>query len=190
MIKQSIYILFIVGAFFSCQSKEKQEVQETLIDEVQEVIPGEIKKQLSVKAKDSLKDWVNFQKVTKEMERYTAVTKGQALENAKELSLLIKKVSDSIKVDELKRPDIKIRLNVLYNHSLRLNDMSTISSISDDEVSQEVANMLLAFSSINEKVNVIYKIAEFEKQYSDEQRKITDSLVEIEKLAPLKKLLI
>ena len=114
------------------------------------------------------------------MERYTSITKSQALENAKEVSLLIKKASDSIKVEVLERPDIRIRLNVLYNHSLRLSDMSTISLITDEEVSQEVENMLLAYSSINEKINVIYKIVEYEERYSDDKRKVIDSLAELD----------
>jgi len=180
MIKQSIYILLIAFAVGACKSEVKIKAQEAAIEDVQEIIAGSIKEQLSVEAKESLRNWVGFQNFAVEMERYTSVTKSQALENAKQLSLLIKKVSDSIKVDELERPDIRIRLNVMYNHSLRLDDMSTITSITDKEVSQEVENMLLAYSSINEKINLIYKIAEYEEKYSDEKRMAIDSIAEVD----------
>ena len=95
---------------------------------------------------------------------YYSVTKSQALQNARELADLVKNASDSIKIEKLDRPDIKIRFNVLYNHALRLDDMSTINNISDDDVMNEVASILDAFSAINEKVNIIYKIEQYEKE--------------------------
>ena len=180
MIKQSIYILLIACLVFACKSEARKEAEEISIAISQELMSSPIKEQLTVTSKEFLKDWGQFHNVATEMERYTSITKSQALENAKELSLLIKKASDSIKVDVLKRPDIKIRLNVLYNHSLRLFDMSTIVSITDEEVSQEVENMLLAYASINEKINVIYKIVEYEKLYSDDKRKVIDSIAELD----------
>ena len=180
MIKQSIYILLIACLVFACKSEAKKEAQKISIAVNQELMSSPIKEQLSTTSKEFLKDWGQFHNVATEMERYTSITKSQALENAKDLSLLIKKTSDSIKVEVLERPDIRIRLNVLYNHSLRLSDMSTISSITDEEVSHEVESMLLAYSSINEKINVIYKIVEYEKLYSDDKRKVIDSIAELE----------
>lgn len=180
MIKQSIYILLIACIVFACKSEAKKEAQEIAIAVNQELISSPIKEQLLPESKEFLKDWGQFHKVATEMERYTSITKSQALENAKELSLLIKKASDSIKVEVLERPDIRIRLNVIYNHSLRLVDMSSISSITDEEVSLEVENMLMAYTSINEKINVIYKIVEYDELYSDDKRKVIDSLAELD----------
>lgn len=180
MIKQFIYILFITCVLGACKSEVKRKAQEALVEDIQEIMTNSIDGQLSAMAKDSLSSWTGFQNVASGIERYTSVTKSQALENAKELSLLIKNISDSIKVDRLERPDIRIRFNVLYNHSLRLNDMSTIPTVSDEEVSQEIEKMLLAFSSINEKINLIFKIAEYEKEYSDEKRQVIDSIAEVD----------
>ena len=42
--------------------------------------------------------------------------------------------------------------------------MSTINKISDDEVMNEVTSILNAFSAINEKINVIYKIEQYEEE--------------------------
>jgi hypothetical protein len=104
------------------------------------------------------------------------------LQNARELADLVKNASDSIKIEKLDRPDIKIRFNVLYNHALRLDDMSTINNISDDDVMNEVASILDGFSAINEKINVIYKIEHYEKEL-----KITSEKPEILEIDTSKK---
>jgi hypothetical protein len=119
---------------------------------------------LSQKSKQETDVWLTYQMVQSKINGYYSVTKSQALQNARELADLVKNASDSIKIEKLDRPDIKIRFNVLYNHALRLDDMSTINKISDDEVMNEVKSILDAFSAINEKINVIYKIEQYEEE--------------------------
>jgi hypothetical protein len=119
---------------------------------------------LSTKSKQETDVWMTYQMVQSKINGYYSVTKSQALQNARELADLVKNASDSIKIKKLDRPDIKIRFNVLSNHALRLDDMSTINKISDDEVMNEVTSILNAFSAINEKINVIYKIEQYEEE--------------------------
>ncbi|MCK5815503.1 MAG: hypothetical protein KAH07_06130 [Flavobacteriaceae bacterium] len=175
MIKPSIYILLIALISFSCK-KEVQEIKKEPILEIkQDVLVSNIGKQLSPEAKEKLKDWKEFQEVSSILERYKSITKSQVLENAGELSLLTKNIADTIRVEVLKRPDMKIRFNVLYNHSLRLEDMASISAIKEEEVSEEVSDLLAAFSSVNDKINSIYKIIEFEKEFDELRKRVIDS---------------
>lgn len=167
MAKQLLYIVIAVFLMSACKSKPEVIIEDDIIVLDQDVTISNIGEQLSPKVKVALADWNEFQQVTDKIERYTSITKSQALENANELSELVKKVSDSVKIDLLDRPDMKIRFNVLYNHALRLDDMSTITSITDEEVVKEVASILNAFSSVNDKINSIYKIEDYENQYGN-----------------------
>jgi len=99
------------------------------------------------------------------MQRYQSVTKSEALQNARDLSLLIEDVLDTIDVKILDRPDVKMRFNVLYNHAFRLHDMLSITSISEEEVMTEVTRLLDAYSAVNDKINVVYKIEEYKKSF-------------------------
>lgn len=180
MIKPSIYILLIALISFSCKKEVKEINEDPMLEIEQDVLISNIGEQLSPMAKEELKNWKEFQEVTSNLERYQSITKSQALENASELSLLAKNIADTIRVEVLKRPDMKIRFNVLYNYSLRLEDMASISSIKEEEVSEEVTNLLAAFSSVNDKINSIYKIMEFEAEFKVLRKRVVDSTISVE----------
>jgi uncharacterized membrane-anchored protein len=86
---------------------------------------------------------------------------------AKSLSDRAQELKDSIRIPAFDRPDIKIRLNVLYNHTLRLMDMENISSIKTQEIKTEITNILNAFSAINSKINNLTNQQYIEKQLLD-----------------------
>ena len=172
MMKLSYYIVLIVFCVVACKPSPQEEAEEAPIAEEQDITVNSIGEQLTADAKLSLRDWHGFQLVEKKIEVYTTITSGQALENAKDLSVLVRKIRDSIKVEVLDRPDFKTRLNVLYGHSLRLDDMSTILSISEEEVNEQVTKLLDAFSSVNNKVNAIYKEEKSEKEFGDQLIKL------------------
>jgi hypothetical protein len=174
MTKFSYYIVLIVFCLAGCKPSTISNVVDDVVEVEQGITVSSIGEQLSSDAKARLADWKGFQSVTKKVETYTTTTSGQALENAKELSILIRKVSDTIKMNVLERPDFRARLNVLYSHSLRLDDMSSIPSISEDEVKQQVTKLLDAFSSVINKINAIYREEKSEKEFSDRSTKIDE----------------
>ena len=61
------------------------------------------------------------------------------------------------KIEQLKKPNIIARINVLENETLRLADMANIPSISKEEVKEEVSNILAIYSAMNSKINTIYQ---------------------------------
>lgn len=151
----------------SCKPDKKNiETTNDSIDslEHQDVNVSSIGITLSPKAKQETETWLEYQMIQSKINGYNKVTKSQALLNAIELAELVENASDTIEVNKLDRPDIKIRFNVLRNHALRLDDMSTISKISEEEVMDEVKSILDAFSALNEKINIIYKIEEYEQE--------------------------
>ena len=147
----------------SCKPNKTDVPLETTSSEIiQEVNISSIGVVLSPEARKLTEDWLKYQDVKSKIENYSKVTRSEALQNAKELSDLVIDVSDTIDLKMLDRPDMKIRFNVLNNHVLRLDDMSTIPTITDEEVESEVSKLLSAFSSINEKINTLIKIDEFD----------------------------
>ncbi len=167
MNRQIIYILLVLFLTVSCKPDKKNvEINNDSIDslEQQDVNVSSIGITLSPKAKQETETWLEYQMIQSKINGYNKTTKSQALLNAMELAELVENASDTIEVKKLDRPDIKIRFNVLRNHALRLDDMSTISSISEEEVMAEVTSILDAFSALNEKINIIYKIEEYEQE--------------------------
>ncbi|MCK5637406.1 MAG: hypothetical protein KAH67_01765 [Flavobacteriaceae bacterium] len=110
---------------------------------------------LSIKAKDIVKDWQEYQNFDEFINQYQTISTNDALLNAKELSDFAQQLKDSIRIEKLNISSVKIRLNVLHNESLRLADMSTIDHIKEQEVNQETENILNAFSALNLKINNI-----------------------------------
>ena len=114
------------------------DVENEILDIQEDTTIGRIGIPLDPKVKKEIANWDKFQLVNSKMELYQSVTKSEALLNAIELSQLIKDVSDTIDIAILDRPDLKMRFNVLYNYAYRLYDMSTINSITDEEVIKEI----------------------------------------------------
>ena len=167
MNRHILYILLITVLLTSCKPETNgvDETEGTLeVAQDEDATISSIGITLSTKSKQETDVWMTYQMVQSKINGYYSVTKSQALQNARELADLVKNASDSIKIKKLDRPDIKIRFNVLSNHALRLDDMYTINKISDDEVMNEVTSILNAFSAINEKINVIYKIEQYEEE--------------------------
>ncbi len=113
-------------------------------------------------ANKAVKNWKAYQRASELVKNYYNTTVYEALKNAPELVEATKKLKDSIGVQKLKIPSVKARLNVLHNEALRLQDMSKIPSITDEEVKEEVKKMLKIYSAINSKINTIYRIDKYD----------------------------
>lgn len=161
-----LFIAFIFISIISCTPDTKNKVEEVEITSLQEkATVSSIGVTLSPIAKKEVVNWEKYQLIETKMQRYQSVTKSEAMQNARELSLLIEDASDTIDVKLLDRPDVKMRFNVLYNHAYRLHDMLSITSISEGEVMTEVTRLLDAYSSVNDKINVVYKIEEYKNSF-------------------------
>lgn len=166
----------ICGLLLSCKSEVADVVEEETEVIVQDEIVSNIGVQPTKKAAKELEAWAEYQMAKSIIEGYTSITRGLALENAKNLSGLIKGLQESQLPEILDRPDVVIRINVLYNHALRLNDMLTITSITDEEVETEITRLLQAYSSLIDKINTVFKIDEYEKKYNVKTEKETKTI--------------
>ena len=154
------FLLIILLTGFSCnKTKDAQEVSETADSLKLDAnrIENRIGETLIPEAKTAMDNWKEYQLVDEMLLKYYSISTLEALSNADELSRLVKMMKDSIKIENLKKPNIIARINVLENETLRLADMATIPSISKEEVKEEVNNILAIYSAMNSKINTIYQ---------------------------------
>ncbi len=162
-----IKVLFIVAILlWSCNPSKKeantQQNDKTIQVDKKEQITNAPAILLEKKASEEVKDWKAYQQVSELIKNYYNISIFEALKNAPELVEATQKLKDSIKVKRLEIPSVKARLNVLHNEALRLQDMSKIPSITDEEVKKEVQKMLKVYSAVNSKINTIYHIDKYE----------------------------
>ncbi len=160
--------IILILLLISCKNKEKVEQDTAAINEE---ILSTIKSDkpitnLNIKAKDLVKTWPEYQNFNDLISQYQEITVSEALLNSVELSELAKHLRDSIRVGKLNIPEVKIRLNVLYSETLRLADMSSIPTISQESVEQENNNMIEAFSALNLKLNNMNRQEELNSEIS------------------------
>lgn len=137
--------------------KENSDVKDSLVVVNPDRIMNHLGETLIPRAKEDLSKWKEYEDVDEFMLKFYSVSSLEALSNAQELADLVKLMKDSIRVDKLKELNVEARFNVLYNETLRLADMATISSIKKEEVKEEVGKILELYSALNSKINTIYK---------------------------------
>ncbi len=161
------YLILMLFFFVSCASpdKESQEISpDKSTNESQNTISNAIGEVLSPEARKMVESWTEFSNAENAISDYYNISPTQALANADVLARTTQQFKDSIRVERFNEPDLKIRLNVLHNTALRLQDMNQIPKISHDEITLEVNHLINIYSSINEKLNNIVQQKNLEKE--------------------------
>ncbi len=164
---KTIYpILFLILLLtFSCTGGKRTQANENTIDSLvinSKRITNSLGEMLSPEAKEELSTWKEYNDVDEFVITYYNISVTEALNNADELTGLVKLMKDSIRIESLKKDDVIARFNVLHNETLRLADMATITSISDEEVIKEVTQIIELYSAVNSKINTIYRAIELQ----------------------------
>ncbi len=107
-------------------------------------------------ARKEIKEWSQYEEFENIISQYYNTTPSKAMLLSKDLSDIIVKIKDSIKIDKINRPDVIARFNILNNEALRLNDMSTINTITAEETIEKIENIVYAYESIISKINQVY----------------------------------
>ncbi|WP_129368067.1 hypothetical protein [Lutibacter sp. HS1-25] len=159
---KTIYpFLFLILLFtFSCNRANRTQANEQTIDSLSLSsirISNKLGEMLIPEANDELSNWKEYKDVDDFILTYYNISIFEALNNASELESLVKLMKDSIRIASLNQPSVIVRFNVLHNETLRLEDMATIPSISDEAVSKEVTQILALYSAVNSKINTVYR---------------------------------
>ena len=166
----------IILLFFGCKNKEQkaENVNGITFSESSMIKSENAIIKLNSKSEALIGTWPEYQKFNELINEYQEISMSDALLNSIELSELAKQLKDSIRVKKLNIPEVKIRLNVLYSETLRLADMSTIPTITEEMVSVENNNVINAFSALNLKINNMNTQDELNEEIS----KFVDEIVE------------
>lgn len=185
MLLKKVILLSLIALFVSCTktiSRKNNEISRDSLIGNTDMVNFQISK-LNSKSIRLVETWDEYQNIDELLNQYQNINANLALLNAKELAVLAKQLKDSIRVERLKIPSIKIRLNVLHNETLRLADMSTIPSITEKEVVEENSNILNAFSALNLKINNIVNQENLNEEldsFIDEVLQLNDTLIKLD----------
>lgn len=168
--------VFTVSLFVvSCKKKQiENEIPEYVTDQSQ--IPT-LKSTVAAvgpnsESEELLKQWQEYQSLSELIVQYREISKSDALLNSAELEELARYMKDSIRIEKLDIPPIRMRLNVLHNEALRLADMATIPTITDEEVLDENNNLLSAYAALIIKINDMSRQEKINKElesFSEEE---------------------
>ena len=168
MPKIVIGFFLIMTLLLSCKNKNDQDTEAyseqleavSTIKSEHRIIP------LNPKSEELVKDWPEYQKFSELVGQYQEISLTDALLNSKELSEMAQQLRDSVRIERLDIPSIKMRLNVLHSETMRLADMATIPTITEMSILKENNNVIQAFSALNLKINNMYSMEKLNEEIS------------------------
>ena len=160
-----LFTFLTIVLLFSCDKKQannsKQEQDDvkpllSVINEYSSII------KIDTAFSKNIEEWEELKTVGEFLSRFKKVSPNEILSNALELKELVKSLTDSTHPQLFNTGSFNARVNILYNESLRLADMTTMPSINAEEVNEQTEKIIGAFSAVNSKVNSILSKKRFE----------------------------
>ena len=163
------YIIYSICAIFfiSCNDGKKKSEQAFKKPQSSQIKKHEKPSKIQAKYQPEIEEWQEYEDLSVFLNQYTSISPNDALNNSRELNEISKRVVDSLKPVIFETPAFNARVNLLYNETLMLFDMSSIPAIKANEVNNHVDKILTAFSSINSKINTTLKQRELELTVED-----------------------
>lgn len=189
------YIIYSICALFflSCNDgkiNSKQAIKKPQLSQIKKHV--KISK-IHAKYQTEIEEWQEYENISVFLNQFATISPNDALNNSRELNDLAKNLVDSLKPVIFETPAFNARVNLLYNQTLRLFDMSSIPAIKANEVNNHIDKVLNAFSSINSKINTTLKQRELELSVEDINykkeisKKKTSTEFDIKKFTPRSK---
>ncbi|WP_386810216.1 hypothetical protein [Lutibacter holmesii] len=150
-------------------------------------ISNTISETLIPSARKDFESWKEYNDVDELITEYYNISVSQALGRSRELEDLVKLMKDTIRVDAIDKLNVNARFNVLHNETLRLVDMATIPSITNEEVSEEVGQIIEVYASVNAKINTIYKARDLQEALEIDTEVPVEIIEEEEPVTKVKK---
>ena len=149
---------------FSCQNNKR--IKQANTPKPQMSIIENHKKTIGLDniAKKNVSTWNEYKSLQEFLQKFESISANEAINNAVELSHLVKIIKDSIRPKELLNSPFRARINVLHSEALRLKDMTLIPAITSKEVHNQVAKIIEAFSATSTKINAVFHQLEVKKE--------------------------
>ena len=166
----NIKFLFYCGLilFFASCSQSKENTSQVTEKPESSVVKKHISiLQVKTHFQPKIEDWKEYDIINNFIKQFVTISPNEALNNSRELNDLTKSLRDSIKPVFLETPAFSARINLLFNETLRLYDLSSIPAIKPHQVNEQVEKVLNSFSSVNSKINTIILQSNLEKEVVD-----------------------
>jgi len=161
-VKNSIYLLLFV-LLVSCAKKQEKSVEKEQTKPLLSVVQTHVSiEKINPEFKKDVVSWQELNVLNSFLSRFEKTSPNEALSNALELRDLVKSLKDSVKPNIFDIPSFNARINILNNEVLRLADLTFIPAITANEVNTHVDKTIVAFSSVNSKINTILSKKRFE----------------------------
>jgi hypothetical protein len=166
-VKKTIYFYIILAIIFSCGKSNKDNLANNTSDKP---LLSVVKKQRNIEPVSAVflkevKDWEELKTVNSFLKKFENVSPNEALSNALELRDLAKNLKDSIKPKMFLTNDaLNARINVFYNETLRLADLTFISAVTANDIHLQIDKTIQTFSSVHSKINTILLKKKFEEE--------------------------
>jgi hypothetical protein len=163
-VRNTFYFLLFLF-LFSCGNKQENDTdiapQKPLLSVV---TTHEFKEKISPAFQLAVADWKALKTLNSFLEKFKKTSPNEALNNALELRDLVNSLKDSVKPLLFNIPSLNARVHVLNNETLRLADLTLISSITAEEINFQIDKTLAAFSAVNSKINTTLSKKRFEEE--------------------------
>tara|TARA_B100000795_G_C22789464_1_gene436190 strand:+ start:736 stop:1434 length:699 start_codon:yes stop_codon:yes gene_type:complete len=169
-----IYYFVFISLIISCDNGKINTAQVIKKPQSSLVKTHEEVANIETEFKLEIDTWKEYENLDIFLNQYISISPNDALNNSRELNDITTSFNDSIKPIFLETPAFNARINLLFNETLRLYDMSSIPAIKAEEVNEQVDRVLNAFSSINFKINTILKQRELEGNVGEINFKIKE----------------
>lgn len=168
MSKIVVVFFLIMLSLASCKKKDEQRVEEypTSSERLNTIKSDKPIIKLNAKSEELVAPWGEYHKFDDLISQYQEIPMSNALLNSKELEELARQLKDSVRIERLDIPAIKMRLNVLHSETMRLADMATIPTITEEAVTEENNNVIEAFSALNLKINNMSSVEKLNEEIS------------------------
>lgn len=161
-----LLLLFFIS-LFSCGDKQDQSKLDEDTKPLLSIVKDHSKpKEITTNFKKDIEGWDELIAVNDFLERFKKVSANEVLSNALELKSLAKNLRDSVKPKLFNTSAFNARVNILYNETLRLADMTNIPAIKAEDVHKQTEKIIESFSAVNAKVNTVMAKKRFEEEIS------------------------
>lgn len=174
-----ITILFLCIFSTGCTTKPKATIDENQnFDSIKPLASNSrgIAETLNPEALKKVEGWHEYEQLDQLITKFYTAEPEEALNLSTELATSTQQLKDSLQIERFLENDVMIRINVLNNYALRLNDMASILKISDTEVNEEIQHILSAFSALNSKINNITQQETLQKQLDDFESRLPKTM--------------
>ena len=148
----------------SCQSKKSQDKKRVPKAQMSIVNKHKSIATLDVVSKKGIRSWKEYEALEEFLQKFSAISANEVINNAVDLSQLVKELRNSVRPKELLGHSFRARINVLHSEALRLKDMTLIPAITAKEVHQQIDKIIDAFAATSSKINAVYHQIEIKKE--------------------------